>query len=48
MLVFEEMGKPEYPKKNLQEKGENRTNYKLNPKRAPTLRELHPGYIGGR
>ena len=26
----------------------NRTNYKLNPKRAPTLRDLHPGYIGGR
>ena len=46
MLVFEERGKPEYPKKNLSEERKEPTTNSTHIWRC--CRDLNPGHIGGR
>ena len=46
MLVFEERGKPEYPKKNLSEQRREPTTNSTHIWRR--RRDLNPGHIGGR
>ena len=45
-VVFEERGKPEYPEKNLSERGGEPTTNSTHTWRRH--RDLNPGYIGGR
>jgi len=46
MLVFEEGGKPEYPKKNLSEQGRVPTTNSTHICRR--VRDSNPGHISGR
>ena len=46
MLVFKERGKPEYPEKNLSEKGREPTTNSTHIWRR--VQESNPGHFGGR
>ena len=47
-LVFEEKGKPEYPKKNLSEQGRKPTSNSTQISLLCRRNQMNPGYIGGR